>query len=327
VAVLSLPPRKRAMAPTTSTPKAMTDDVKTVRELIQISSRYLQEKGIDSPRLNAERLLGDVLSLSRIELYLQHDRPVSGAELDHYRQLIRRRSAGEPLQTLIGSTEFYSRTFKVKPGVFIPRPETEILVARCIELLTPHGSRLAWPLCLEIGSGTGVIGVTLAAEIPALQIVATDINPAAIELSEQNARRHGVAARMTFLAGSLFAPVPSRLRGSFDLLVSNPPYVRRDQIDTLPMEVAQHDPREALDGGSDGLIFYRALAAGFATWLRAGAAVAVEIGEALAGPVGEILSRAGCHNVAVATDYSERPRVVTAQYQGAAQIHSAGEET
>jgi release factor glutamine methyltransferase len=294
----------------------MPEELKTVRDLIQASTVYLAEKGIESPRLNAERLLGDVLALSRIELYFQHDRPVTGQELDSFRDYVRRRAAGEPLQTLIGTWEFYSRSFKVEPGVFIPRPETEILIEQCIRLLTPADSRLIAPLALEIGCGAGVVGISLAAEIPALEIYATDVSPAAIKLSAHNARSHGVTPRATFLAGNLFEPLPPKLAGQFDLLVSNPPYVQRDQISSLPVEVSRHDPPEALDGGADGLTFYRALAAGLDRWLREDGAVAVEIGADQAEAVREILGRAGCHQIEVSKDYSGQPRVVTARCSG-----------
>lgn len=295
----------------------MPDELKTVRELIQVSAGYLEEKGIASPRLNAERLLGDVLGLSRIELYLQHDRPVTPDELDRYREHVRRRAGGEPLQTLIGATEFYSRAFKVEPGVFIPRPETEVLVEECIRILTPPGSRLVAPVAVELGTGSGVIAISLAAEVPALEVWATDVNPAAVQLAERNARRHGVGPRVHVLEGDMFAPLPARLAGRCDLLVSNPPYVRREEIPGLPVEVARHDPHEALDGGEDGLSYYRALAAGLARWLRPDGVLAVEIGSEQDGAVTEILRRAGCREVRVVRDYTDLPRVVTARREPA----------
>ncbi len=298
----------------------MPAELKTVRELIQITSRYLAEKGIESPRLNAERLLGDVLSLSRIELYLQHDRPLTAAELQKYRDYVRRRAAGQPLQTIIGTVEFYSRTFKVEPGVFIPRPETEILVDKCLQLLTPPTRRLISPQVVEIGCGCGVIGITLAAELPTLLVTATDLNPAAVHLSQYNAHRLGVAARVNYLVGDGFAPLPASLKSRVDLLVSNPPYVRAAEIAGLPREVAEHDPREALDGGSDGLKHYRALAAGFNTWLTAGAAVAVEIGSDQAEAVTGIFHRAGCRDIVVHQDYNGLARVITARCKGAGEL-------
>jgi release factor glutamine methyltransferase len=291
----------------------MSEELKTVRELIQVTTAYLEAKGIDSPRLNAERLLGDVLGLSRLELYLHHDRPVDGRELGRFRDLVRRRTAGEPLQTLIGETEFYSRPFKLEPGVFIPRPETEILVERCVGLLTGGASRLIAPVALEIGCGAGVIGITLAAEVPPLRVWATDVSADAVRLTELNARRLGVAPRLTCLLGNLADPLPPHLAGRIDLLMSNPPYVRRGEIDGLPVEVSRHDPREALDGGPDGLNYYHALAALVPRWLRAGGRIAVEIGHDQDTAVAGILRRGGNAEIEIARDYNGLPRVVTAR--------------
>ncbi len=226
--------------------------MKTIRELIALSAGYLEEKGVESPRLNAERLLGDVLGLARIELYLQADRPVAGEELARYRELVRRRGTGEPLQTLIGTTGFYSREFKVEAGVFIPRPETERLVEAAVNLLTPTDRSLVAPKAVDVCCGSGVIAVSLAAELPVLEVWAVDRNPQAVDLTRRNAHRHGVDARLHALEGDLLTSLPAHLQGELDLVVSNPPYVRQDELDALPAEV-KHDPPEALDGGHDGL--------------------------------------------------------------------------
>ncbi|MHB8079925.1 MAG: peptide chain release factor N(5)-glutamine methyltransferase [Candidatus Krumholzibacteriia bacterium] len=289
----------------------MPEALKSVRDLILAAAGWLDGKGVSSARLNAERLLGHVLGLSRLELYLHHDRPLTSGELERFRELLRRRGAGEPLQTLIGEQEFYSRPFRVEPGVFIPRPETETLVERCVALLTAGTSRLAAPVALDLCCGTGVVGLSLAAEIPALSVWATDINPAAVRLTEANAHRLGVAPRVVCLAGNLADPLPARLAGQVDLLVSNPPYVRRDEIDSLPVEVS-HDPREALDGGPDGLGFYRALGALGRRWLRPGGWLAVEIGADQAADVSGILERGGWTGLVLTRDLAGRPRVVTA---------------
>ncbi len=291
----------------------MPEALKSVRDLMPAAAGWLEGKGVPSARLNAERLLGHVLGLSRLELYLHHDRPLDSGELERFRELLRRRGAGEPLQTLIGEQEFYSRPFRVEAGVFIPRPETEILVERCVALLTGGTSRLMAPVALDLCCGSGVVGLSLAAEIPALSVWATDINPAAVRLTEANAQRLGVAPRVVCLAGHLAEPLPARLAGQVDLLVSNPPYVRRDEIDGLPTEVARHEPREALDGGPDGLIFYRALGALGRRWLRSGGWLAVEIGADQDNDVREMLERGGWLEIALTHDLAGRPRVVTAR--------------
>ncbi|HOX26034.1 MAG TPA: peptide chain release factor N(5)-glutamine methyltransferase [Candidatus Krumholzibacteria bacterium] len=289
--------------------------MKTVRELIALSGEYLAEKGIESARLNAERLLGDVLGLSRIELYLQADRPVAGAELDRYRDLVRRRGAGEPLQTIIGTTGFYSREFKVEEGVFIPRPETERLVETVIGLLTPPDRRLIAPRVAEVGCGSGVIAVSLAVEIPTVEAWATDPNPRAVELTRRNAHRHGVDARVHVLHGELLHPVPAHLRGKIDVLVSNPPYVRRDELAGLPAEV-RHDPADALDGGDDGLDVHRALAAAAPRWLAPGGWLAVEIGADQGETVPRLFAAAGLAEVTMTRDYNDLPRVVVGRWPG-----------
>jgi release factor glutamine methyltransferase len=292
----------------------MNAELKTVRQLIRITTDYFAEKGVESARLNAERLLADVLGLSRLEIYFQHDRPVVGEELELYREYVRRRAAGEPLQTLLGETEFYSRPFKVEPGVFIPRPETERLVEVTIGRLAPPDRRLLAPVAVEVGCGAGVIAVTLAIEIPQLEVYATDADAQAVTLANHNAHRHGVAARVHGLVGNRMDPVPHRLEGKIDLLVSNPPYIRRAEIDTLPVEVARHDPRSALDGGEDGLDFYRALAAGGVRWLRPGGWLTLEIGADQAQEVSDILARSGAEDIEATADYSGHPRVISARF-------------
>jgi len=287
---------------------------KTIRELIQVTSEYLDGKGVESAKLNAERLLADVLGLSRIELFYQHDRPVLGAELDNYRDLVRRRAQGEPLQQILGETEFYSRVFKVEPGVFIPRPETERLVEEAVALVAPPDRRLLAPVAVEIGCGTGIIGISLALDVPRLNVYATDVNPAAIQLTKHNAHTLGADPRVHVLQGNRFDPLPDHLKGQVDLVVSNPPYIRAADIPGLAIEVSGHDPAEALDGGKDGLVFYRALASKLSDWLRPGGHVAVEIGDDQGQDVEDIFSASGLEEIRVIRDYADRDRVVTARY-------------
>lgn len=287
--------------------------LQTVRDLILATSGYLEDKGVESARMEAERLLADVLGLARIELYFQFDRPVLGPELDRYRDYVRRRGSGEPLQTILGETEFYSHVFKVRPGVFIPRPETERLVELAVELISPPDHGLLAPVAVEIGCGTGVIGVCLALDVPQLVVEAVDVNPAAVELTQDNAHAAGVGARVHVHQGSRFDPLPTHLRGTVDLLVSNPPYIPTAEIAGLQTEVRDHDPHTALDGGADGLDFYRALAHGMGAWLRPGGAIALEIGADQGGAVAEILGVSGARDVKIHQDYAGRDRVVTAR--------------
>jgi len=286
---------------------------RTVRDLVQMTADYFAEKGVESARLNAERLLADVLGVTRMELFMQHDRPVLGDELAGYRAYVKRRAAGEPLQTILGITEFYSRPFRVEPGVFIPRPETEHLVEAGTALLAPEDHRLLAPVAVEIGAGTGIIGISLACEIAQLTVHATDINPAAIKLAGHNAHSLGVDGRVDFHLGSRFDPLPAHLKGQADLLVSNPPYIRSADLADLPVEVAEHDPHTALDGGDDGLVFYRALASKMGQWLRPGGHIAVEIGDDQAEDVSAIFAASGGEDIQVIQDYTHRDRVVTAR--------------
>lgn len=288
----------------------MPAELKTVRELVQVTADWFAARELESPRLNAERLLGDVLGLTRLELYLHHDRPLTPEETDRFRALVKRRGAGEPLQTLIGETQFHSRSFKVEAGVFIPRPETELLVERCVGLLTGGTSSLLAPVAVEVGCGSGVIGVSLAAEIPRLHVWATDVNPAAVALTETNARRLGVAARVEALHGRGFEPLPRHLRGGVHLLVSNPPYIAAGVIATLDREVVEHDPREALDGGPDGLDAYRMLAAQAGTWLAPDGLLALEIGHDQGDAVPEIFAVAGFTDLRMEKDYNGQARTV-----------------
>ena len=283
----------------------------TVRELIQVTAGYLEGKGVDSARLNAERLLADVLGLSRIELYFQHDRPLLSGELDRFRELVRRRAGGEPLQAILGVTEFYSRTFKVEPGVFIPRPETERLVEIATGLLAPPDRRLIAPVAVEIGCGTGIIGISLALEIPRLTVHAVDVNPRAVDLTRRNAHLLGVGARVHAHQGNRFEPLPRQLRRMVDLLVSNPPYIRSAEIAGLAEEVKGHDPHTALDGGADGLDFYRGIAHVMASWLRPGGLLALEIGQDQGAEVTAVLAASGAEDLTVHKDYTGRDRVVT----------------
>jgi len=287
--------------------------MKTVRELIQVTTEYLEGKEVSSARLNSERLLADALGLSRIELFLQYDRPVIGKELDVFREYVKRRAVGEPLQTILGITEFYSRTFRTEAGVFIPRPETEHLVEAGVALLRPEGMNLVSPLAVEVGCGTGIIGISLALEVPGLTVYATDINPRALDLAGRNAHALGVETRMNFLPGSRFDPLPEHLIGQVELLVSNPPYIKSDDIAGLAKEVADHDPREALDGGADGLVFYRSLASRMGKWVRPGGHVALEIGSDQGTDVPEILAASGAEDINVLKDYAGLDRVVVAR--------------
>src|ERR1051325_1682638 len=208
----------------------------TVLEVLQSTTAYLKKHEVDSPRLNAEHLLAYTLQRERIELYLEFERPLAEAELAPLRELVRRRGRGEPLQHLLGTVEFAGRVFKCDQRALIPRPETEELVERVIEAAVPLPSRI-----IDVGTGSGVIGLSLAAQFPEAEVVAVDTSEDALALAQENALRLGLMDRVQFGKSDLLNGVAGR----FDLIVANLPYIAAIEGAALPREV-QHDPEVAL---------------------------------------------------------------------------------
>ena len=266
--------------------------------------------GIDSARLDAEMLMAETLRVERGRLYMNPDRALDDAALARFRALIARRARGEPVSYITGRREFWSLDFVVTPAVLTPRPETELLVETAVELVAAKSP----PRILDLGTGSGAIAVALAKEIIGAEIVATDISREALEIARANARRHGVEDRISFLAGDLFAPVAD-MRGAFDLIVSNPPYIRRDDIPALPRDVRDFEPRIALDGGVDGLDFYRRIAGEAARYLSADGSIAVEIGAGMSAEVARLFADAGFADVRVEKDLAGLERVVTGVFR------------
>lgn len=227
----------------------------TIRDLLQVTSDYLKQKDIECPRLSAEVLLAHLLALDRVELYLRFDQPLNDEEVSGYRALIRRRLNREPVQYITGSQEFWSLDLEVGPHVLIPRPESELLVETAVSLFRdgriprPEGARV-----LDLGTGSGALAVALARELPDAVVWASDISEEALSVAKHNAARHGVENRITFMAGDLWQPAREK-NLIFDLVVSNPPYIRSDAFGTLSPEVGRHEPRQALDGGPDGMVY------------------------------------------------------------------------
>lgn len=273
-------------------------------ELVRVTAEFFADKGIASPRLDAELLLAHVLGLDRLHLYLQHDRPLIPAEVDAYRELVRQRAQRVPLQHLLGETTILDHAFLVRPGVFIPRQETETLIEVCAGL----GE---FESIVEVGPGTGVVGLSLLTRWPAAKLFAVDVNPAAVELSLENAARVGVAERAEFVcADALSLPLPS-----CDLFVSNPPYVAGPVIDGLEPEVRDHDPRTALDGGPDGLDFIRQLVGPAFAALRPGGWIALEHGDDQGDAVPDLLRGAGFVDAGDHRDLAGRARVAVGRKQ------------
>jgi|Deesub1362A_J573_1020465.scaffolds.fasta_scaffold00062_90 release factor glutamine methyltransferase len=241
----------------------------TVLELLREAVRYMAEKGIPTPRLDAEVLLAHALGCRRIDLYLRHDQPLTSGELDTYRHLVRRRCKGEPVAYLTGVKEFWSLPVRVTPDVLIPRSETELLVELALEYLRGRLQSASSGLrVLEIGTGSGAIILALAREMPkGVEWVATDRSPQALNIARQNARDLGLYSRIRFLRGDLFSPL-AREDGPFSLILSNPPYVPSSEIHHLPREVRDFEPKDALDGGEDGLEVIRRLLVEAPAWLE-----------------------------------------------------------
>ncbi len=297
----------------------------TVLELIDWSRAYLTEKGFENTRLEAELLLGHALSLPRIELYLNHTRPMKEDELARYKALLKRRLAGEPVQYITGTVSFMFTEFEVDRSVLIPRPETEALTEVALKLLgEATGTRgpddepvegdapavAHEVVAADVGTGSGVIAITLAVKFPQARVLATDTSAEALDVAERNAGRAAVADRMEFVQGELLSPLfETGLEGSLRLLVSNPPYVASGDIDGLPREVRDFEPRKALDGGADGLDCLRVMAQDGPALLSAGGALALEVGFGQAQQVADMV-RAALGNAEIRKDYAGRERIV-----------------
>ncbi len=222
-------------------------------ELLQTVTAFLEKKGIENPRLNAELLLGKVLHKKRVELYLDFDRPLNEAELQAYRELVQRRANHEPLQYILEEVEFMGLPFKISPAVLIPRPETEILVEQVLKLKQEF---TVAPTIIDVGTGSGCIAISLAHFWPQARLFATDISAEALTLCQQNMELNQVQNRVTTINHDIWSPWPSVLPKRFDILVSNPPYISKGEINDLPEEVKEYEPLQALTDWQDGLRFY-----------------------------------------------------------------------
>jgi release factor glutamine methyltransferase len=246
----------------------------TVLETLNRTTRTLKIRQIENPRLHAELLLAHSLNFSREELYRNLHRQLMESEKETMEKMIQRRILGEPLQYILGHQEFWSINFKVDPRVLIPRPETELLVEQSLLILSKTSFRQI-PSILEIGTGSGAIVIALAKEVKDIFLVATDISRAAVVLAKENAKSAGVEDRIEFLNGDLFSHL--RRGKFFDLILSNPPYIIRHKIDTLAKEVKDYEPISALDGGEDGMAFYRRIIPEAPFYLREGGWLVLEI--------------------------------------------------
>jgi release factor glutamine methyltransferase len=318
----------------------------TVLEGIQKSAEFLTKKSIESPRLQAELLLAHVLKLPRMKLYLNFERALTDVETDAYRDLIKRRAQREPLQHIVGSTSFCGLEIAVNRSVLVPRPETELLAelgwqflndlseGRVPRVPNPNekdqngdlhngDSRSSSLRALDFGTGSGCIAIALAVKCPKAHIVALDISPEALEIAKQNAATNDAAERIEFLQGDGFASLASVGRVTpcaptfspplFDLIISNPPYIPTAEIDTLEPEVRDFDPRGALDGGVDGLDFYRRFAIEARDFLMPGGKIMLEFGDGQGDSIRQIFEAQNWIVEAIREDYTHRERILIAK--------------
>jgi len=279
--------------------------MKTLGEVLQLGTDFLAEKGVDTPRLDCELLLGNALDLTRVQVYLNHDRPLNEEELARLREGMRRRGEREPLAWILGHKEFYGRDFQVQPGVLVPRPDTETLINVCLQLLPEAAEPVTY--VADIGSGTGCIGLTLAAEREGLRVYSVDVSDVALSCTKANTIALGLRDRVGVLKGDLLASIP--VERPIDWVVSNPPYIPSSILKTLAPEVAYQEPSLALDGGVDGLDTYRRLLTQARE--RAKTGLVVEIGFDQGESVPDLFERAGFVDIEVHEDLGERPRVVS----------------
>jgi release factor glutamine methyltransferase len=281
----------------------------TIQALLTWTTDYLAKKGTApaTARLEAQLLLAHVLKCKKVDLLVRYNEEPGEAQRNEFKALIRRRIDGFPVAYLIGRREFYLLEFEVSPAVLVPRPETETLVSEALNQLKGR----ATPMILDLCTGSGCIAVSLAHQKPDSRVTATDVSPDALDLAKRNARKHGVDTRIHFRQGDLFAALPP---GSlFDVIVSNPPYVTTNELAGLARDVREHEPRLALDGGPDGLAFYRRIVAGVEKYLSPGGLLFLEIGATQDDAVRGLLEQAGLEVGKTLKDAAGLPRVVTAK--------------
>ena len=273
--------------------------MKTVLEVLESTAKYFADKGVESPRLNIDLLLAHVLGIKRrMDLYMVFDRPLNDQELATLRDFVKRRSQGEPLQHLLGTIEFHGREFLCDRRALVPRPETERFVELILKYPLPDDAR-----CIDVGTGSGIIALTLAAERPNARVQAVDRSGNALRLARDNAARLGLTERVELLQGDLLDKCP----GPYDLVAANLPYVPAGDIAGLSREV-QHDPMMALDGGQDGLALLARCIPEAHARLAPGGRIALEIGHDQAAGVGGVFHGAGFSAGGGVPDYPEVER-------------------
>ncbi len=277
----------------------------SVLEAIKLATEYFEKKSIESPRINAELLLADILKCKRLDLYLKFDQPLQETEVDKYREFISRRGKYEPLQYIIGYAEFYGMQFKVDPSVLIPRPETEIL----IETIINHSKNKSNLSILDIGSGSGNIPIALAKNLPQSKILSIDISENALNTARENAVLNNINGIVDFKFVDVFKD--TILSESFyDVIVSNPPYVCANEFQGLQNEIVNYEPRIAVTDEGDGLKYYRRISFIASKILTQNGVVYFEVGKYQADAVKSIMEENGLEDIGIIKDYQQIERVI-----------------
>ncbi len=281
----------------------------TIKKLLDWTTEYFKKYNIEWPHLEAEILLAHSLKVPRIQLYVQFEKVLTSEELAEYKKLILRRSKHEPVAYIIETQPFMSLEFKVNPSVLIPRPETEKLVEITIDASKTFKS----PLIADLGTGSGAIAVSLAKYISGSKIYATDVSKEAIEIAKENAEKHGVQDRCTFFVGSLFEPLED-MKGRFDIIVSNPPYVKTAEIDSLEPDIKDFEPRHALEAGEDGLKYIREIIEKSPAYLKNPGKILMEFGMGQGSTILDLAEKDGKYkNQQIIKDNSGIDRILEAE--------------
>jgi release factor glutamine methyltransferase len=277
----------------------------TVLDVLNKSTDYLDKKGIESPRMNAELLLADILKCKRLELYLMYDRPMTEKELTEYREYLKRRSTFEPAQYIIGTVEFYGLEFKVSPDVLIPRPETEILVETVINSV-PKEDELR---VMDIGSGSGNISIAIAVNLPNAQVSGIEISESAIVVAEENLKKYDLNKRVSFLNYDILNVNRDEL-SDFDIIVSNPPYVSKDDYSKVQKEILNYEPNIAVTDFNDGYKFYREIISLASQVLKPNGKIFLEIAQGQSKKISEFMKENNFNEIYSVQDYQKIDRVI-----------------
>lgn len=277
----------------------------TVLEALRLSTEYLEKKGIESPRLNAELLLSEILDCKRLDLYLKYDQPLKENEIIKYREWLARRGKNEPLQYIIGSVEFFGIKLKVDSSVLIPRPETELLV----ETIINQFKEIPSIVILDVGTGSGNIAIALAKNLPQSKILAIDISENALYVAKENAEHYGITNQIEFIKKDIFSD--SLFKDlHFDVIVSNPPYVSILEYHALQKEIVSYEPKIAVTDYDSGLSFYKRITQIAFEYLKPNGKLFYEIGKGQSNDIYNIMNEYGFTDIQIVKDYQQIDRII-----------------